>query len=414
MLHRQAMVEKSRKRILFLCTKYPVKEDDSYMTSELSSALVRAGHHVDVVLIDWSEKIDAPTEMLTHRAIRVLKIAPRAWTGIGTLAYRMSKFMLSNRHAVTEINKFFQPIAYDACIGWSPALTVNSLAKLAKKSGVQTLILFIWDFFPIHHREIGMVPSGPIFWIAKRAEEHAIRKYSAIICNLPSNIKYLERNYNLGAQYVTSTPLWSDISAPNLKPREAIRDHYSLDKYRPIAIFGGQITDGRGISFMLDAARISEKLSHNILYLFVGDGRLVDLVKNRMESSNNVCHIPGVARKDYMSLVAACDVGMVATVPGVSSFSFPTKTIDYLRAGLPVVAAVEPSSDFLDIINAYKVGRGVEFNETERFAENIHEMANDQTMRSTIHEQAKRCLEEVFDVQHAAQKVLNIICNQRN
>jgi hypothetical protein len=39
-------------------------------------------------------------------------------------------------------------------------------------------------------------------------------------------------------------------------------------------------------------------------------------------------------------LISACDVGIVCTVAGVDS-SFPSKTIDYLRAGLPIVAAVE-------------------------------------------------------------------------
>ena len=75
----------------------------------------------------------------------------------------------------------------------------------------------------------------------------------------------------------------------------------------------------------------------------------------------------GVNRDEYLALVSACDIGMVATVSGVSSFSFPTKTIDYLRAGLRIVAAVEGGSDYLALLSKYSLGEAVDFDDPKAY-----------------------------------------------
>lgn len=124
----------------------------------------------------------------------------------------------------------------------------------------------------------------------------------------------------------------------------------------------------------------------------------------------NVFYLPGVPRDDYLAAVAACDVGLVATVPGVSSFSFPTKTIDYLRAGLPVVAAVEPGSDYLDILLEFDVGEGIEFGDAAGF----FAAAERQAARRgpELRARARRCLDEVFHVRHTADTVLAAVAHR--
>jgi glycosyltransferase involved in cell wall biosynthesis len=157
---------------------------------------------------------------------------------------------------------------------------------------------------------------------------------------------------------------------------------------------------GRGFDQMLDAADLAAAARSPLLALFVGDGRLSLALRERAATRENVRWLPAMPRADYLELLAACDVGMVATVPGVTSFSVPTKTIDYLRAGLPVIAAVEHGSDFAAIVRRYAIGRVVPFGEPWQFqAEAIRLAAR--TDRAAIRAAATRCLDEVFDVRHA-------------
>ncbi len=102
------------------------------------------------------------------------------------------------------------------------------------------------------------------------------------------------------------------------------------------------------------AAAVGRQAGSPLLFLFVGDGRLAPML--RENARDNVLWRPAMPRADYLQLLGACDVGMVATVPGVTSFSIPSKTLDYLRAGLPVVSAVEPGSDFSILLERHGVG----------------------------------------------------------
>jgi hypothetical protein len=152
---------------------------------------------------------------------------------------------------------------------------------------------------------------------------------------------------------------------------------------------------------MLGAAEAGRSTGSPLRYLFVGDGRLAPMIRDRAAIAANVLYRPPVTRADYLTLLGACDVGMVATVPGVTSFSIPSKTIDYLRAGLPVVAAVEHGSDFAAILEGYRVGRTVPFGDPAGYHRIAEMLATDPTIRDEVRTSAPRCLDEVFDVRHA-------------
>lgn len=394
-------------RILLLCTTFPKEERDSYMTSELASALVCAGHGVDVLHLDWNGRFDGGTERLkSDGGYDVLRVAPRAIRGWGRIVQRASKFLLTSRHAAREMERAYDLKTYDAVIGWTPALTIAAPLKSAIRAGVGKSLLFIFDFFPIHHLEIGMVPRGPIYWIAKAWENRIYRMFEAILCNFPGNIDYLKRHYRLRpSQTISSTPLWSVVDRPKQRDRSETRDEFGLPHGRPIAIFGGQITEGRGIELMLQSADEARRAGSELLFLFVGDGRLVPEVQARSGVDGNVMHINGVPRDSYLSMVSACDVGLVATVPGVSSFSFPTKTIDYLRAGLPVVAAVESGSDYVDLLARYEIGEAVPFGDARGYFLAAQKLSGRRRNDSAFDAKSQACLEEVFHVKRTVAAV---------
>ena len=392
--------------ILFLTTKY-----HNWMASDLAEALQKRGHSVHVLLLDWDAKPGNPTRVSTVDGVKVVEVAPRATRRFGLLGYRISKVLLSARHADREMARTIDVTRFHALVAFTPASALAGPLRRAR--AIAARILFIFDFYPIHQREIGMISNGPIFRLAMRREESLYRTFTTLICNLPRNIQYLRKHFRLSpGQHVTSTPLWSDISPVAVGPCGAVRNQHGLPLHRPIAIFGGQITQGRGVEFMLEAARHAEAAGSPILFLFVGDGRLAETVDQRAEESGNVRRLDGLPREDYLRLATVCDVGMVATVPGVSSFSFPTKTIDYLRAGLPVVAAVEPGNDYLDILTKWGVGSGVAFDDPEGYFRAAAELLENSRFKASFADNARRCLDEVFDVEHAVKKVLEAVSRQ--
>jgi glycosyltransferase involved in cell wall biosynthesis len=272
-------------------------------------------------------------------------------------------------------------------------------------------MLFVHDFFPHHHRSIGLVPGGPVFDVARRLEENLIRKFHVIGCIWPDNIVYLKKHYRIRAdQHVIWTPLWGEITPPPTRPRDAIRSEHALPLERKILVFGGQITEGRGVEEMLAAATLAQEARPDLAFLLIGEGRLVELVESHIASGgDNVIYRRRVPRSQYLSLISACDIGIVCTVAGVDSSSFPSKTIDYLRAGLPIVAAVERDSDYREFLRRWNIGASIPAGDATALFRAVTRMIDDREVTANITRNARACLEEVFDVRPAVKRLLDEI-----
>ncbi len=391
-------------RFLMVAMQYPTEEGRSYLTSELADALVRAGHEVEVLLLDWhNEGMARPRDFWTSSGVRVVRCGATSLRGFGRLIRDSSKFLMSGEQAAHAAQSNFDLSNFDAALAWMPSSALGRLVGLFDRAGIAKRLLFIWDFFPDHAHEIGRIPSGLSLRIARAAERRLVKRFTALICTLPGNADYLREHFDLRpSQRVLITPIWGEVSQIGSVDAAAVRERHSLPQGVPIAVFGGQLIEGRGFEQMLGAADAALMAGSNLRFLFIGEGRLAPMVLERSQSQANVLYRHSIPRSDYLELLGACDVGMVATVPGVSSFSIPSKTIDYLRAGLPIVAAVEHGNDYLQILQRYHVGSGVPFGEPQLYFEELERLA----ARGSIRIAARRCLEDVFDVRHAVATVL--------
>lgn len=394
-------------RILMVCMQFPIGNGHSYMTTELADALVAAGHEVEVLLYEWYAAANVQVgEQVTANGIRVVRCAPRMISGLGTLVRKASKFVLGGRHAAWVARHHFNLGSFDAFLTWMPAAALAPLVRQAVRAGIPHRLLYIWDFFPWHQREIGAIPPGPIFQLARRREQALLGTFTAILCTLPGNAAYLRSRYKVRPdQRVLVSMLWSEIAPLPAVDRAATRVRYGLPVSEPIVVFGGQLVEGRGFDQMLEAARAAQAAGSPLQFLFVGDGRLAPMLRAHAATRANVHLLPPLPRADFLALLTACDVGMAATVPGVSSFTTPTKTIDYLRAGLPVIVAVEHGSELAAICETYRVGASVPFHAPDLFWREAARLATDPNARTAAAEGARRCLDEVFDVRHAVARI---------
>ena len=336
-------------RVLMLCTKYSLDPNDRFMTDDLADALVAAGHRVQVVVTDWDAPFGAPTTTVRSAdGVDALVVSPRRIAGLGRFVETASKWTLSSLFGRREMRKALGTETFDVLVCFTPCVTVAAQLLWATKRWPMRSMLFVHDFFPHHHRSIGLMPAGPVFEIARRLEEYLIRKFHVIGCIWPDNIVYLRKHYRVRPeQRAIWTPLWGEIAPPPPRSKQVTRTQHRLPLDRKIVVFGGQITEGRGIKEMLAAAAMARESRPDLAFLLIGEGRLVDLVKGHIAAGgSNVVYRRRIARVDYLGLISACDLGIVCTVAGVDSSSFPSKTIDYLRAGLPIVAAVEQDSDY--------------------------------------------------------------------
>lgn len=399
-------------RFLILTTSHGTNNQDQLMTNELVGALQDSGHKVDVILLKWKQdSLDSNKILQGPLNEDLLIVSPFVLSKVPLIIQRILKWACSPFKAAAAYVKFFGDRRYDAIIAGTPAILFGpTLRKISKYSTGRKpkKILFIHDFFPIHHAEIGLIPSRLVSAL-KRAEEKIIAKFDIVYCNLPSNIDFLKKNYQLSkGQIISWMPLWTRVNSLRHHSKKSVRNLFELPLDRPIAIFGGQLIEGRGIEDMLSAAELAVEQNSNLLFLFVGSGRLsgrIDDVAARTNS--NVKRIASIPRDEYLTLVSACDVGMVATVPGVSSHSFPTKSMDYLRAGIPMAIALEPGSSLAAMLTDAGVAKSVAFGDVDGYLQSLKMAADDCAYRNSAAEAAKSFLKDVLDVRLVPDRIVS-------
>jgi glycosyltransferase involved in cell wall biosynthesis len=406
-------------RILMLCTKYPLEPSDRYLTNDLARALVARGHEVSVVVTEWGAGPRPPSDpAAVHKleGVEIVALAPLNVGRAGSMLATIGKWTFSSFFALQQMRRVFGRRSFDLVIAFTPCVTLTAQLLWVRYALARSrMVLFVHDFFPYHHRSIGLLGSIALFQSALLLERILIRAFDAIACTWPGNIAYLQQKYWIRPeQKLLWIPLWSDIAqVPQVAKRDA-RTRHELPASGKIVVFGGQITEGRGISEMLDAAALAKKACPDLHFLFVGDGRLVPLIRDRIAGGlTNVIYRPGIPRDKYLDLLAACDLGLICTVPQVASFAFPTKTIDYLRAGLPIVAAVEEQSDYRDFIDRWQLGTSVAAGDGAALFEAVYKLLASPRPAEVQAGLVRSCLEEVFDVRHAADQVLAVAGDPR-
>jgi glycosyltransferase involved in cell wall biosynthesis len=389
--------------ILMLCTSYPLDLKDGYLTNDLAGALVAAGHRVHVVVTDWNAPFGAPSFTIrSGDGVDVCVIAPRSVTWLGRFVEKATKWVLSSVFAWGQMRRVLGGQSFDLLICFTPCVTVAAQLVWATKHFRTHNMLFVLDFFPYHHRSIGLVPGGLVFAVARRFEEYLIRKFHVIGCMSPMNVEYLCRHYRLrDQQRVEVTPIWGHATSPPPIDRKTVREKYGLPLNKKIAVFGGQMTEGRGVEEILRAAAMLKDKRADLAFLLIGEGRLEYLVEACIAAGgDNVIFHRRIPRLDYLGLISACDFGLVCTVTGVDVPTFPYKTLDYLRANLPIVAAVEKTTDYGRFLHERRLGVALPAGDPRALAEAIEQLTDNPGETA-----ARSCLDEVFDVRRTVARI---------
>lgn len=396
-------------KTLMICTLFPLETGNEYLTNELARALSDRGHEIQVVVIDWNAPTGGKTVETTINGVRVLAFAPKGVDGFGWFAAKASKWILSPLFAALEMRKRLSRQHFDYMISFSPLSSVSALVLAARWLFASRSYLVQWDFFPFHQRAIDLVPNPIAFHLVRLMEQSLIRKMDTIGCMSPKNIEYFKRHYRLRPeQRVELLRIWGDTTPVLYQSRETIRARYEIPFENPVAIFGGQMTQGRGINELLAAAAIAKDENSNIRFLLIGDGRLSGMVESHIaKGGDNVIYRKRIPRGDYLALASACDVGIIATVRGVGVPTFPSKIIDYLRAGIPVVASIEESTDYGEFIEQWNLGIAVKAGSPRYMLDSIKKIFSSPEMVREMTGAGKVCLDEVFSVDKTADTIEN-------
>lgn len=347
--------------ILMLCTKFSLVESDGWLTNDLAAAFSEQGHDVTVVCLDWSGESSVQTKIL-YENVFVINIPAKLnkFRFSSEAVKKLYKWFLASAGAIPFVSRKIPAKEVDIFIGFSPVAATFWLQRyLLKKLRPKFKYMILWDFFPKYHSELGLIPPGRGYSVAKYIENMAVNKYDVVGVMSEANVKFFYSEFYFPQGRVEVLPLWGPALLASHVDRAAVRAEYNFPENGILCVFGGQLIPGRGIELLLRLAKSIKNALPNVLFVVAGKGPQEFFLRQELEKDElkNVRYIGQVPRDQYLQLIAACDIGLVFNSGTVSVPTFPSKTIDYFRAGLPILGAVEEATDFSEILQA-EIGAG--------------------------------------------------------
>lgn len=330
---------------------------------QLAQELVSRGNPTDIISIGRDGVSASGPWQGDDPGLRAYILgAPAAWAPTkGPLKYTPT---IWRAHLNRSLNSWLCS-RYDAFLFFTPGLMSAGLGTRLKRNGtVNKTGFLLWDFFPVSSRESDSVRLGRAERIAYELERRLAVDADILFAMSPAGAEFAKSYYRIPTATPTILPPWGS-------PLPAVDRPPKYDRFT--CAWGGQFIPLRAIPDLLEAARILEEAGVDVDFRLAGDGPLLEESRQRVGLLGlRSVHFEGrLARSDYVRLLERSHLALSVIEP-MSSPCFPSKTVDYCQAGLPLVASVESCSDFGQIIERAGFGSGVEAGDTVALARKIH------------------------------------------
>ncbi len=246
----------------------------------------------------------------------------------------------------------------DAVIVYSPPLPVALAAVLIARSKRIPVIVNVQDIVPQCLIELGVLRKNPVLLrVLEMMEKYVNSKADILTVHSEGN------RQAIGLKGVTLSklkvvPNWADLDAVSPGPKfNPFSIKYGLeDKF--VASFAGVMGTSQDMRVIIEAARILQNVP-KLLFLLVGDGVQKGDVLKWSAGLNNVMLLPPVSREVYPSVLHSSDVSLATLKSGVAPAVVPSKILNIMASGRPVVAAMSMGGEVARILESADCGHVV-------------------------------------------------------
>lgn len=399
--------------ILFLYLRHSESKDDSTLTRELSDEFSRNGNDITVVTI-LEKKFKRETEYKIENGYEVLRVKTGNYFNVGNKIEKGITTLTMISRLKRGILKYLGDKKYDLIITHTPFLSDASLINPLKKYFKCPAHLILWDIFPQNAKDIGIIKNNIIFKFFKQKEKKMFLAYDQIWCMSKGNIKYLQKKYEyLDKDKIKLLRNWAYIKPKLEINKEEIRKKYGYLGEDFLAIFGGNMGKPQKLENILSLAEKCLELL-DVKFIFVGNGSEKERLKKITKDKNlkNIEFIDQLPREDYEKFTSACDIGLVSLDERFTVPNFPSKTTDYFKLSLPILASLDKCSavdygKFLE--EEAKGGIFAEAGNVEDLYEKFLTLYNSKDLRKWLGNNGREYYEEHLGVDKAYKVIMNSI-----
>jgi len=392
--------------VLFLMISFPDIRENSNLYSDLAEEFRKNGNNIYVATL-LEKKYKQNTYLERVKELNILRVKAGDWFNTNSVIKKGLTTITIANYFKRAVQKYFANIKFDLVIYPTPPITFAPVAKHIKKRDNCKSYLVLRDIFPQGIRDLGLLNNQLLFNYFRIKEKQLYNISDYIGCLSEGNIKYVLEHNNIDENKLEILYNWRKINYDDKLSDVNYKKKYGLkDKF--VAIFGGNIGLPQELEFLLELAK-EFKERNNIVFLIVGKGaqkqRIVDIVRN--EKLSNVIIKDFVPRDKYNNSMKQCDIGLINLDRKFTIPNIPSKTTDYFKAGIPILASTDKNTDYKDLlVKKAKAGLWSETGDLKSYKNNFEKLLNNKELREELGRNGRKFLEENLSVEKAYQIII--------
>lgn len=331
----------------------PVRNSAADQLKDLALELARQGHQPTVMIPASDAEEEWTLEDMS--GVQVLRLKALPTKDIGYVRRTVNEFLMPYA-MLRRLAK--SPLAHqkwDGVVWYSPTIFLGPMASRLKSASGCRSYLIIRDIFPEWAVDMGLMGRGLPYRAFKAVERYQYSVADVVGVQTSSNLPYFEDWASRPGRRVEVLQNWLG-DAPNAGCSISVANGPLAG--RTIFVYAGNMGVAQGMGILIDLAeRLRSR--RDIGFLLVGRGSDAKLMREMATSRglDNIVFHDEIDASEIPGLYAQCHVGIVALDRRHKTHNVPGKFLSYMRAGLPVLASINPGNDLADLIEHEGVGK---------------------------------------------------------
>jgi colanic acid biosynthesis glycosyl transferase WcaI len=232
--------------------------------------------------------------------------------------------------------------AADAIIAVTPCFPALAPAMMLSRLRRTPWIMWVQDIVTDGAATTGLIDDGPLLKAAHRFERLAYSSAGRVVVISEAFRENLEVK---GVRAEKIVRIFNPSSRQTPKPV-----NLDASPAKPKILAMGNIGHSQGLDRIVDAFQDSDELAALDAELVIaGHGVAAEQVRARID--NGRVHMPGVLHGEQLEpQLRGASIGLVSQRADVEEFNLPSKLMNYMAYGIPVIASVKPESETARIV----------------------------------------------------------------
>jgi len=336
--------------------------------------------------------------------------------GIGkTISYNKNKFIdrfFKDLEYGKEVSRYISEIKPDVVIsGNCPTLAQEYIVKTCQKNNSKCII-WVQDFYShavklLLKKKLSFF-SFPISFLFEYLEKKQLQKANKLII-ISNDWEQKLLSWNINNEKIKYIPNWGDIKNIEYlekKPNSFLDENF-LDKDKFRIIYTGTLALKHNPQIITDIAA----KNRNIEVVVIGAGTGFQKLDKMKYIPSNIKLLPLQPFEKMNHILNSADALLAILNEEASKFSVPSKILNYLCAGKPIILSAPKDNLSTKIINESKSGKSFEPNDLDGINNFLRILLNDKDLKKKYSLNAREYAVKNFNIEKISAQFENLINN---